>query len=123
MAKGSGRNRYLRRAGGGAPKRAGGMPAASQLADAQAMLARAQQELAESTIEGTAGGGAVRITMTGDHKIIGIAIEPDVVDPGDVEMLQDLILAAASDAEERVAELQAKSFGAVAGGFNLPGLG
>ena len=94
-----------------------------QLADAQAMLARAQQELAESTVEGTAGGGAVRITMTGDHKIVGVAIEPDVVDPDDVEMLQDLILAAASDAEERVAELQAKSFGAVTGGLNLPGIG
>ncbi|GAB4331106.1 MAG: YbaB/EbfC family nucleoid-associated protein [Dehalococcoidia bacterium] len=122
MAKGSGRNRYLRR--GGTPKRGGapgGMP--PQLADAQAMLARAQQELAESTVEGTAGGGAVRITMTGDHKIVGVAIEPEVVDPDDVEMLQDLILAAASDAEERVAELQAKSFGAVTGGLNLPGIG
>lgn len=122
MAKGSGRNRYLRRGGGGGPKGAGGMPAASQLADAQAMLAKAQQELAESTVEGTAGGGAVRIKMTGDHKIVSVAIEPEVVDPDDVEMLQDLILAAATDAEERVTELQAKSFGAVTGGFDIPGL-
>lgn len=122
MAKGSGRNRYLRR-GGGAPKRQGAGGMAPQLADAQALLAKAQQELAETTVEGTAGGGAVRITMTGEHRIVAVSIAPDVVDPEDVEMLQDLIVAAAADADERVAELQAKSFGAVTGGLQLPGLG
>jgi hypothetical protein len=87
------------------------------------MLAKAQQELAEASVEGTAGGGAVRVTMTGDQKITGIAIEPDVVDPGDVEMLQDLIMAAIGDASGKASAMQAESFGAITGGLNLPGLG
>ena len=96
---------------------------ANQLAAAQEMLAKAQAELAATMVEGTAGGGAVRVTMSGEQKIQGIKIEPDVVDPGDVEMLQDLIMAAIGDAAERAAALQAESFGAITGGLNLPGLG
>lgn len=125
MAKSSGRNRYLRRGGGGG----GGLPGmgggggGNALANAQAMIAKAQQELAEATIEGTAGGGAVKVTMSGDQKIQGITIAPEVVDPEDVEMLQDLILAAITDAAERVSAKQAESFGAITGGLNLPGLG
>lgn len=87
------------------------------------MLAKAQQELAATNVEGTAGGGAVRVTMSGEQKVTGIAIEPDVVDPDDVEMLQDLIMAAIADASEKASELQAKSFGAITGGLNIPGLG
>lgn len=124
MAKSSGRNRYLRRGGGGLPGMGAGAGAgANPLAAAQEMLARAQQELAATTVEGTAGGGAVRVTMSGEQKITGIAIEPDVVDPEDVEMLQDLIMAAITDASERASELQARSFGAITGGLNIPGLG
>ena len=129
MAKTSGNNRYLRRGGGGA-RGGGGLPAMSgmggggnPLAQAQEMLARAQEELKATMVEGTAGGGAVKIVMTGEQKIQGITIEPDVVDPGDVEMLQDLIMAAIADASERASELQEKSFGAITGGLNLPGLG
>lgn len=122
MAKGSGRNRYLRRSGGGGPA-GGGAGAVNPLAQAQEMLAKAQEELAATPVEGSAGGGAVRVTMTGDQKIQGIAIEPEVVDPEDVEMLQDLIMAAIADASEKANELQAKSFGAITGGLNLPGLG
>jgi hypothetical protein len=122
MAKSSGRNRYMRRAsaGGGLPGRGG---AANPLAAAQEMLAKAQQELADARIEGTAGGGAVRVTMTGDQKIVGIAIEPEVVDPDDVDMLQDLIMAAIGDAAERASQRQAESFGAITGNLNIPGLG
>jgi DNA-binding YbaB/EbfC family protein len=87
------------------------------------MLAKAQAELAASEVEGTAGGGAVRIAMSGEQKILGITLEPDVVDPGDVEMLQDLIMAAIADASERASELQSKSLGAITGGLNIPGLG
>jgi DNA-binding YbaB/EbfC family protein len=101
----------------------GGPAGANPLANAQAMIAKAQQELAEASVEGTAGGGAVRVTMGGDQKIRGIAIAPEVVDPDDVEMLQDLILAAIADASERANALQAESFGAITGGLNLPGLG
>lgn len=126
MAKSSGNNRYLRRGGGGG----GGLPGrssmgggANPLAAAQEMLAKAQQELAATEIEGTAGGGAVRVKMSGEQKILGIKIQPEVVDPDDVEMLQDLIMAAIGDASARADELQAESFGAITGGLNLPGLG
>ena len=127
MAKSSGNNRYLRRSGGGG----GGLPGmgaaarggANPLAAAQEMLAKAQAELAATTIEGTAGGGAVRVSMSGDQKITAIAIERDVVDPDDVEMLQDLIMAAITDAADRASAMQNESFGAITGGLNLPGLG
>ncbi|MFN0095646.1 MAG: YbaB/EbfC family nucleoid-associated protein [Dehalococcoidia bacterium] len=105
--------------GGGLAGGGGGNP----LAAAQEMFAKAQEELAASTIEGSAGGGAVKVTMSGEQKILGIAITPDVVDPDDVEMLQDLIMAAIGDASEKASELQSKSFGAITGGLNLPGLG
>ncbi len=101
----------------------GGGGGANPLAQAQEMLAKAQQELAEAEVEGTAGGGAVRITMSGDQKIIGIKLEPEVVDPDDVDMLQDLIMAAIADASEKSSAMQAESFGAITGGLNLPGLG
>ncbi len=126
MAKGAGNNRYLRRSGGGGSSMArpgGGGGQGNALAAAQEMLAKAQAELAATTVEGSAGGGAVRVTMNGEQKISAIKIEPDVVDPDDVEMLQDLIMAAISDASERAAELQSQSFGAITGGLNLPGLG
>ena len=134
MAKSSGNNRYLRRnpgaaaaggPGGGlrAGLGAGGGGGANPLARAQEMLAKAQEEVANSSVEGTAGGGAVRVQMSGDQKITSITILPDVVDPEDVEMLQDLIMAAIGDASERANEIQAKSFGAITGGLNIPGLG
>ena len=93
------------------------------LAQAQEMLARAQAELAATSVEGSAGGGAVRVTMSGEQKITGITLSPDVVDPEDVEMLQDLIMAAISDASEKASDLQSQSFGAITGGLGLPGLG
>lgn len=127
MAKSSGNNRYLRRGGGG-----GGLPGRSSmggggnpnaLAQAQEMLAKAQAELAATSVEGSAGGGAVRVTMSGEQKITAITLSPDVVDPDDVEMLQDLIMAAISDASEKATDLQSQSFGAITGGLGLPGLG
>lgn len=124
MAKSSGNNRYLRRSGGGG---GGGLGAArgggNPLAAAQEMLAKAQAELAATAVEGSAGGGAVKVTMSGEQKIMSITIDRDVVDPDDVEMLQDLIMAAICDASDRAAELQSQSFGAITGGLNLPGLG
>ena len=136
MAKSSGNNRYLRRnpgaaaaAGGGGGLRAGlgagaaGGGGGNPLAKAQEMLAKAQEEVANTSVEGTAGGGAVRIQMSGDQKISGITIQPDVVDPEDVEMLQDLIMAAIGDASERANEVQAKSFGSITGGLDLSALG
>ncbi|MBN9493540.1 YbaB/EbfC family nucleoid-associated protein [bacterium] len=121
MAKASGNNRYLRRGGGGAAGRPGGA-GANPLAAAQEMLARAQADLAAASVEGTSGGGAVAVTMNGEKQITGIRIEPEVVDPEDVEMLQDLIMAAIADAAERAQALQAESYGAITGGLNIPGL-
>jgi DNA-binding YbaB/EbfC family protein len=125
MAKSSGRNRYLRHGGGGAslPGMGGGGAGGNRLMAAQEMIAKAQQELAETSVEGTAGGGAVRIAMSGEQKVTGITIAPEVVDPDDVEMLQDMIMAAIADATEKAAAIQAQSFGAITGGLNLPGLG
>lgn len=125
MAKSSGNNRYLRRSGGGGglPRPGAGAGASNPLAAAQEMLAKAQAELSATEVEGSAGGGAVRVSMTGEQKITGIRIAPEVVDPEDVEMLQDLILAAIADAAQRADELQKESFGAITGGLNLPGLG
>ena len=85
MAKTSGNNRYLRRSGGGGlPGRAsmGGGGNQNALAQAQEMLAKAQAELAATSVEGTAGGGAVRVTMSGEQKIVAINLQPEVVDPG-----------------------------------------
>ena len=96
---------------------------ANALAQAQEMLAKAQAELAATSIEGSAGGGAVRVAMSGEQKITGITLSPDVVDPDDVEMLQDLIMAAIADATEKASDLQSQSFGAITGGLGLPGLG
>lgn len=125
MAKSSGNNRYLRRGGGGAslPRPGGGGAAANPMAAAQEMLAQAQEKLATSEVEGTSGGGAVKVTMTGEHRVTSINIEPDVVDPEDVEMLQDLILAAIGDAHDRVTDLQTESYAAITGGLKIPGLG
>jgi len=120
MAKSSGRNRYLRRGGSAG---GGGLGGGNALAQAQEMLARAQEELAVATVDGSAGGGAVRVTMNGEQQITSVVIAPEVVDPEDVEMLQDLIMAAIRDASERAKELQQRSFGAITGGLNLPGLG
>ena len=124
MAKASGRNRYMGRPGGASlPRPGGGGAQGNAMAQAQEMLAKAQAELAATEIEGTAGGGAVRVTMSGEQKITGIRLEPEVVDPEDVEMLQDLILAAIADASDKAAELQSQSFGAITGGLKIPGLG
>src|SRR5262245_46573832 len=124
MAKSSGNNRYLRRSGGGGlPGRSSMGGGGNPLAQAQEMLAKAQAELAATSVEGSSGGGAVRVTMSGEQKITGIALAPEVVDPDDVDMLQDLIMAAIADASEKAATLQSESFGAITGGLGLPGLG
>lgn len=89
----------------------------------QADMARVQQELAEKEIEGTAGGGAVVVKVSGDNKVLDVAIKPDVVDSDDVEMLQDLIMAATNQALENAAQVAQAEMKKVTGGMNLPGLG
>ena len=95
------------------------------LEQAQAMLAQqqeAQEKLKSQTVEATAGGGMVKVVLTGDMRVQTLAIDPDAVDPDDVEMLQDLIVAAVNEGLRQSQELQAKRFGGITGQL-APGLG
>jgi nucleoid-associated protein EbfC len=86
----------------------------------QADMERAQAGLAEETVIGSAGGGMVTASITGQLDITSITISKDVVDPDDVEMLQDLVLSAVREALEKAKALQQEKLGAVTGGLNLP---
>ena len=91
------------------------------------MMQQAQEELANETVTASAGGGAVRATMTGGQELVAIEIDPDVVDPEDVEMLQDMVLAAVNEAMTSSQELANKKMGGITGGLgdlglNIPGL-
>ncbi|MEZ5359929.1 MAG: YbaB/EbfC family nucleoid-associated protein [Candidatus Zixiibacteriota bacterium] len=93
-----------------------------QVAKMQQKMEEMQKELAEKTVEGTAGGGMVKVIASGSQDIISIKIEKEVVNPDDVEMLEDLILSAVNQAREKAADLQAEMMGSITGGLNLPGL-
>ncbi len=88
----------------------------------QAQIAKVQAELRETTLEATAGGGAVRVVITGAQELRLIEIDPGAVDPAEVEMLQDLVLAAVNDAIARSKDLERERMASVAGGLGLPGL-
>ena len=87
----------------------------------QADMAKAQEDLAAITVEGTAGGGAVVVVMTGTQEAREVRISKDAVDPSDVETLQDLVLAATNDALAKSKELAAQKLGGLTGGLKLPG--
>jgi DNA-binding YbaB/EbfC family protein len=96
----------------------------SQVQKLQADMAAAQAALESEEITVTAGGGAITVVASGDQKIKAITIKPEVVDPDDVEMLQDLVLAAVNDALEKARALQEERMGGLTGGLGLPpGLG
>ena len=88
----------------------------------QAQLAAAQEELAQRTFEGSAGGGMVVATVSGAQELVEIRISPEVVDPDDVEMLEDLVLAAVRQAHEAAASAASDQLGGVTGGLDLGGL-
>jgi nucleoid-associated protein EbfC len=88
----------------------------------QQMQAQMQAQMAALRVEGSAGGGMVKATMNGSKELIGVTIEKDVVDPNDVEMLQDLVTAAVNEASRKVDEEMSKSLGAMTGGMKIPGL-
>ena len=88
----------------------------------QTQMAQAQEELKETTLEATAGGGAVRVVITGAQEIRAIEIDPSAVDAEEVDMLQDLILTAVNDAIARSKELERERMASVAGGLGLPGM-
>jgi DNA-binding YbaB/EbfC family protein len=91
----------------------------SQVQQMQQRLADVQQEAGAQVVEGSAGGGVVRIKVTGGMDIVDVTIDPSVVDPADVEMLQDLVLAAMRDAMAKAGEVTRQAFG----GLGLGGLG
>ena len=89
----------------------------------QEQMAKMQEELANKTIEGSAGGGMVKAVASGDGKLVSITIEPDVLKQNDKEMLEDLIMAAVNSALENAKTMAADDMKKIAGGFNIPGLG
>jgi DNA-binding YbaB/EbfC family protein len=86
----------------------------------QSKLLKMQEELQNSTFEGTAGGGAVTLAISGKFEVTAVKLDKDVVDPEDVSMLEDMILAAAQDAFKKASEAQAKMMSQVTGGMGLP---
>lgn len=88
----------------------------------QTQMVQAQQELAETTLEATAGGGAVRVVITGAQEVRSVEIDPTAVDPDEVEMLQDLVVTAINEAIGRSKELERERMGSIAGGMGIPGM-
>ena len=88
----------------------------------QGKMAEMQQRLAENTIESSAGGGMVKVTMNGRHEVISLKIDPEVVDPADVEMLEDLVIAAVNEARSRIDEMIKAEMSSLTGGISMPGL-
>lgn len=88
----------------------------------QERMARLQEEMAHRTVEASAGGGMVTVTVNGRQQVMEIKIEPDVVNPDDVEMLQDLVMAAVNEGVTRSHEMVAQEMQKLTGGLNIPGL-
>jgi DNA-binding YbaB/EbfC family protein len=88
----------------------------------QAQVMKAQEDLQKLEVEGTAGGGMVKVKMTGSNELVSIKINPEVVDPKEVEMLEDLIVAAHANALEKIKSMSESTFGSITGGMNIPGL-
>jgi nucleoid-associated protein EbfC len=88
----------------------------------QAKMARLQEELAQKTVEASAGGGMVTAVVNGKNELISLKIEKDVVNPDDVEMLQDLIVAAVNEGVRKAQEIATAEMSKITGGLNIPGL-
>jgi hypothetical protein len=88
----------------------------------QSKMMKLQEELAEKTVEASAGGGMVKVQVNGKQQIVSLEIENEVVDPDDVEMLQDLILAAVNEALAKAQEMVSTEMSKLTGGMNIPGL-
>jgi DNA-binding YbaB/EbfC family protein len=88
----------------------------------QSKMLKLQEELAERTVETSSGGGMVKVVANGKQQLVSIQIEQEVVDPDDVEMLQDLVLAAVNDALNKAQEMASEEMSKLTGGMNIPGL-
>lgn|SRR5690554_1660479 len=93
-----------------------------QVQKMQAEMAKTQEALAEETVEATAGGGVVTVVVNGHQEVQSIKIDPDAVDPEDVEMLEDLVLAAINEGLRKSQEMATEAMTKVTGGINIPGL-
>ncbi len=88
----------------------------------QIKMKKAQEELATREFNGSSGGGAVEVKVSGENKILALKINPDVIKTGDIEMLQDLILTAVNDANKNAKDETAKEMSKITGGMNIPGM-
>jgi DNA-binding YbaB/EbfC family protein len=95
----------------------GGNPMMAQIQRLQQQMAEAQEQLAVETVAATAGGGAIKVTMTGDQKCTGVEIDPDFLKDADAEMLNDMVLTAVNLVLDKSRELQEKTMGPLAGGL------
>lgn len=93
-----------------------------QVQKMQADMAKLQEELVNRTVEASAGGGMVTVMANGKQEVLSIKINPEAVDPEDVEMLQDMVLAAVNEALRQSQEMVSKEMGKITGGMNIPGL-
>jgi len=93
-----------------------------QVQKMQQDMAKLQEELEEREVEATAGGGAVKVVATGKKTILSIKINPEVIDEDDIEMLEDLVLAAVNEAIVKAEEMVNSEMGKITGGMNIPGL-
>jgi len=89
----------------------------------QSKMAQAQAKLKQAEVEGTAGGGMVKVRMNGGQELLSVKIDPQAVDPKETEMLEDLVVAAFKNAQEKVAELTNAELGGFTAGLKIPGLG
>jgi DNA-binding YbaB/EbfC family protein len=93
-----------------------------QVQELQAQMAQAQEELAQETVEVSAGGGAVTVVMNGQQEVQSVTIDPDAVDPADVDMLQDLVMAAVNEALNKSRQMAEQRMAPLTGALNLGGL-
>jgi DNA-binding YbaB/EbfC family protein len=92
-----------------------------QAQEIQQKLARAQEKLEEEAVEGSAGGGVVTVTVNGKQRIQSVTIDPAAIDPEDLAILEDMIVAAVNDAMEKLQKLMSSRLGAITGGMDIPG--
>ena len=93
-----------------------------QAQELQKQMLKMQEELESATVEASVGGGVVKVVVSGKMKIESLTIDPDAVSPDDVEILQDLVMAAVNEGMEKAQEMAQSKMGALTGGLNIPGL-
>ena len=105
------------------PNQGGQANMMKRLQQMQDDMARVQKECEEAEYTASAGGRAIDVTVNGSHQVVSVKIQPDVVDPEDVEMLEDLLVAAVNEAMRKADETMEREMGKITGGMNIPGLG